>query len=744
MRYILTLFIATTFAPVLGQSIFSNFIAGPQDIGDKLFNEYAYTDAIEAYNKALKKEPENDTISLKIAESYRLLNDPSEASIWYEKVLSIKDSYNPVYFLHYAEALASTQRYDEAKNWYDYYGNLEQEDERAEYKINTIETRSKLFQNVLTTTVAKAPFNGNGADFSPAFYHDNIVFVSSRKSSSNIPIKFLWDNSEYLDLYIYNESGQVEKFDAKLNTKFHEGPLVFFENNTKVIFTRNNYYKGKIKSDNEGVTKLKLYMSEFGEGGWGVIQPLEFNNDDYSVGHPAITTDGKTLYFASDMPGGEGGTDLYKVTRVDDSWGEPENLGPNINTKGNEMFPFLHADKDLFFASNGHGGLGGLDIFGLDISEGLHSKISNVGSPINTNLDDFGIILKEDGLSGYFSSNREKSLNNDDIYTFNTAKPLLQNYMVKGVVADKVTRNVLPNTLIYLIRDGSVLSSTKSDDGGNYNFIVDPNTSYEIRAGGNGSDDNEKTYLPYVDELATVENEDNIWLKDIELVEDYGFELFIKVMDKSTGEPLADAELSVIDNINGDTIFSDKVNQRGEFWYSIENKELNDRISYQIGLAKEGYLGKSLVYNGALDTPGRTDISKALDLHLDKIEIGTDIGKLIDVQPIYFDLGKYSIRPDAAQELDKIVKIMLENPNIEIELGSHTDARGNSPGNLRLSDKRAKASADYIISQGIDKSRILGKGYGEFQIINRCVDGVKCSEKEHQLNRRTEFKVTSF
>lgn len=744
MRYILTLFIATTFAPVLGQSIFSNFIAGPQDIGDKLFNEYAYTDAIEAYNKALKKDPENDTISLKIAESYRLLNDPSEASIWYEKVLSNKDSYNPVYFLNYAEALASTQRYDEAKSWYDYYGNLEQEDERAEYKINTIETRSKLFQNTLTTAVSKAPFNGNGADFSPAFYNDDIVFVSSRESNSNIPIKFLWDNSEYLDLYIYRRSGEVEKFDAKLNTKFHEGPMVFFENNTKVIFTRNNYYKGKKKSDNKGVTKLKLYTAELSEGGWGAVEPLEFNSDDYSVGHPAITSDGKTLYFASDMPGGEGGTDLYKVTRVQDSWSEPENLGPNINTKGNELFPFLHADKDLFFASNGHGGLGGLDIFGLDISKGLHSKISNVGSPINTNLDDFGIILKEDGLSGYFSSNREKSLNNDDIYTFNTAKPLLQNYMVKGVVADKVTRNVLPNTLIYLIRDGSVLSSTKSDDGGNYNFIVDPNTSYEIRAGGNGSDDNEKTYLPYVDELATVENEDNIWLKDIELVEDYGFELFIKVMDKSTGEPLADAELSVIDNINGDTIFSDKVNQRGEFWYSIENKELNDRISYQIGLAKEGYLGKSLVYNGALDTPGRTDISKALDLHLDKIEIGTDIGKLIDVQPIYFDLGKYSIRPDAAQELDKIVKIMLENPNIEIELGSHTDARGNSPGNLRLSDKRAKASADYIISQGIDKSRILGKGYGEFQIINRCVDGVKCSEKEHQLNRRTEFKVTSF
>ncbi|TRX61724.1 OmpA family protein [Fulvivirga sp. M361] len=414
-----------------------------------------------------------------------------------------------------------------------------------------------------------------------------------------------------------------------------------------------------------------------------------------------------------------------------------ENLGPTINTEGNELFPFLHNDRDLYFASNGHGGLGGLDIFGIDLTDGFDGRISNVGSPINSALDDFGIILRPDGKTGFFSTNREESLSNDDIYSFTTTQPLIVSYFIKGIVYDKNENTRLSGVPVTLVQNGEIISQIMTDQEGDYSFPVKPNTAYELKSDSTGG------YIPSVETVTTLESEkNNIWEKDLFLTKDLDFELLVDIKEKESKEPIDGVKVVVVDNLNGNTIIDQVTNAQGQLLYSMTDKELNDRVSYQIRLSKDGYLGKIETYNGTLDQPGRLDISKFLDLSLDRIEVGADLGKLVDIKPIYFDLGKYNIRPDAAAELDKIVGIMLENPGIEIELGSHTDSRGSASSNARLSDKRAKASADYIVSRGIEKSRIIGKGYGESVLINRCSDGVKCSKEEHQLNRRTEFRVT--
>ncbi|MTI20412.1 hypothetical protein E1176_05200, partial [Fulvivirga sp. RKSG066] len=695
--------------------------------------------AIDAYKRALSSDGiSKDEVKLKIAESYRKLNQPENAVKWYEEVMRFNyDNIDAIYILHYAEALNSQKQYADAKEWYETYNTRAQNDGRAQKKLNTLNNQKQLYRNEATVSVRKTSFNSDAADFCPTVIDEGIVFVSSRESDSPLAEVFNWDKSNYLDLFIYKD-GKVTGFDKTLNSKFHEGPAAFYDNGNKIIFTRNNYLKGKINESKEGVTKLKLYASaKDADGEWAVPMPLSFNSDEYSVGHPAISPDGNTLYFASDMPGGAGGVDIYKSQFQDGQWQTPVNLGDGVNTEGNELFPSIQNNK-LYFASNGHGGLGGLDIFVTDLSKTVLTA-ENVGSPINGSLDDFGLVMNEDENGGFFSSNRDGSGNQDDIYIFNTDGPLVMVYQVSGKVYDKRADEPVTDVLVYLVNDQEVvINSVKTDSLGNYTLPVEPNQSYKLQA---GTQDYLTTELPLV---TTGSDDKTAWEVDLPLSKDYGFALKGLVTDNANQENLEGVKVTLIDNLSNEKALEANTLGDGVFNYKIKDYEIEDRISYQIKLEKEGYLTKMLVFNTQLDEPGTYDLNNSLNLGLDKLEIGADIGKLIDIQPIYFDVGKYAIRPDAANELNKVVEIMKENPGIEIELGSHTDSRGSASSNLRLSDKRAKASAQYIISQGIDESRIIGKGYGEQQLINKCSDGVPCSAEEHQLNRRTEFKITKF
>ena len=673
-------------------------------------------------------------MKLKIAESYRKLNDPVNAADWYAQVVDDTVAHAE-HWLYYAEALSSNGKYQLAKQWYERYNQKTGQERRATHRIRGIEELKSLFRNEPFVSVNEVAFNSPESDFSPTFYGDQLVFASAREGKGS----FAWDHSNYLDLYRASEDNSVEKLEEGVNGKYHEGSAVFYDDNTRVIFTRSNYQKNKIGKSREGVNTLELFYSEkTDDDTWTAPERLPFNSAEFSTGHPTLSSD-TTLYFASDRPGGFGGTDLYRCARENGTWGEPVNLGKTINTEGNEMFPYLYDDTQLFFASNGHEGLGGLDVFGTDISKGTDGSIANLGSPINTSADDFGLIVKPDGQHGYFTSNREGGAGNDDIYTFTSLKPLLDQFTLRGVITDKKDGTPLFAARVTLQdNDGKTITAMPTDNQGAYSFVVEPDKQYKVVALA-------QDYFDQETPVATIAAQDQTtWQADMALLKDYGFSMFGQISENQSAEPISGVQVTLIDNMTGNTVLETTTDARGSFRYGMEGKKLNDRISYQIKLAKEGYLGKSATFNGQLDEPGEINLHDVLNVGLDKIDIGTDIGALIDIQPIYFDLGKYVIRPDAARELDKVVRIMQENPSLEIELGSHTDARGSASSNLRLSDKRAKASADYIVSQGIDALRIIGKGYGEATLLNRCGDGVTCSEDEHQQNRRTEFTITKF
>ncbi|WKN43074.1 OmpA family protein [Tunicatimonas pelagia] len=712
--------------------------------GDKLYEQMAYIRALDFYQKAHKKDSLNQLVKLKIAESYRHLNDPANAETWYSQV--INDSVAATeHKLYYAEALSSNGKYEQAQQWFESYAQERGQERRIQNRVQGVSQSEVFYRNQSFISVNEAAFNSPQSDFAPTFYDSGLVFTSARQGSG----RFAWDGSNYLDLYQLQGERDIKSLSKTINSRYHEGSAVFFADNTKVVFTRSDFKDKKLGKSQDGVNKLKLFYAEKQESGkWSKPELLPFNSAEYSCGHPAIDLD-TTLYFVSDMPGGFGGTDLYRSNYHNGQWQAPVNLGSTINTEGDEMFPFLRVvqaqpDKELYFASNGHQGLGGLDVFGINITQGTDGHITNLGYPINTSMDDFSLIVdtknqtkRDQATSGYFASNREEGTGSDDIYHFTSLKPLLDQPMVKGVVMDEQSKTFIPGAKVVL-RDAqqNEVASTVADDEGNYSFVVELDRQYEVVA-------QQSEYLENKTQFSTTE-EKIAWEADVLLSKNHSFSLFGLIAENDTGEPIDGVQVILTDNMIGKPVLDITTDTRGTFSHSIENKELNDRISYQIQLSKEGYLSKMVTFNSQLTEPGQIDLHEVLDVRLDKIDIGTDIGALIDIQPIYFDLGKYVIRPDAAQELDKMVATMKENPGLEIELGSHTDARGSASSNLRLSDKRAKASADYIVSQGISRSRIVGKGYGESNLINRCADGVSCSEEEHQLNRRTEFKVTKF
>lgn len=452
-----------------------------EEKGDKFFDEFSYSEAIEEYKIAFEKNP-TTTIVLKIAESYRKLNDPAQSSGWYAKAVAgeVKE---PTTYLYYADALSTLQHYDEAKKWYEKYSILVPDDVRPNQKIRAINNLRKFRDRSAEITIERVMFNSDAADFSPEFYeNDQIVFVSSRKSGAAFANVFTWDNSEYLNLYVTDKKNKGKLFQSGINSKYHEGPLSIYGNNQKMIFTRNDYLNNSLGADEEGITKLKLYSASREKGGeWSKPEEFKYNNAEYSVGHPAVTEDGKILVFASDMPGSSlGGTDLYISEWINDQWSEPINLGNTINTKGNELFPYLNKDGQLFFSSDGHGGFGGLDIFGIDLSaRDDKSHLVNLGKPINSSFDDFSLIIEGD--HGFFSSNREGSKNNDDIYSFKALTPLVQTYSLKVAVTDNATATSIEDaTLILRDTTGSIINNATTNRNGEVFFTVEPYDQYRL------------------------------------------------------------------------------------------------------------------------------------------------------------------------------------------------------------------------------------------------------------------------
>jgi len=722
--------------------------------GQKYYQFYNYFKTIDKYEPLTDKTTE---IKRELALSYFNTAQYELSEKYFLELVNLDDkTADDIY--NYVKVLLINQKYSVAKIWMTEFQRLAPTDTRATLFASDIGFYNDLQQDNGYFSIKNLDINTEAEDFAPAFYKNQVVFTSSRQGITPIKRKWNWNNLPFLDLYIANaDSSSLELSDIKqfnFNKKFHEGTVSFNKNADYMIYTSNNY---KQKSS-DGVYKLEMYYTIFSDNKWQKPEPMPFNDPEYSVGHPSLSADGKILFFASDMPGGHGGVDIYVSTLNSlGEWSNPVNLGNDINTAGNEMFPFYHADGYIFFASNGHPGLGGLDLFVTQKDGTGYKKPQNLGAPINTNFDDFAFIINQELTQGYYSSNRFSGKGNDDIYSFNLLKPFFAKKIITGITKDNLG-NILPDVNVTLFgQNGDELGAVISDTNGYFTFTVEPDKIFTIAGKKPVYKDDVKIVSTKVPEL---EVKTELILSKVPEFSFYG--LITDFKTKNIIDSVSVLIIDKTDNIN----YNLSTDNLGEFTTSVNNITLNSVNDYEIIIKKHGYIPVDKDFTITFDHEGEYDLSDVLDIELHKLNIGDDIAKTLNVNPIYFDLSKWNIRADAAIELDKIVKVMNDYPTLVIELGSHTDSRGSDASNQTLSQKRATSSADYIKQKITNPSRITGRGYGETtnfvinqethdeydflplgQILdNDFIYSLTRSQQQiaHQLNRRTEFKIISY
>ncbi len=704
--------------------------------GDKFFERYSFTKAIEKYVES--KELTNEG-KKRLAESYKNTNQYAESKSAYEKFITSSDATAEDVF-NYASILRLKGNYEESIQWLEKFKDMAPEDKRAISYVNNAEQLENLHVDEGRYKITHLDVNTESQDFGTSYFKDKIVFATTREGTSGIKRKYNWNDMPFLNLYVSEREGdqlkEPEQLNKSLNNKLHDGPASFNEAGNLMVFTRND---PKMKGE-DGTIRLQLYFTEKDEKDkWQKEVPFKLNNPNYSVGHPWMSKDGEVMYFASDMPGGIGGVDIYRITKNSDgTWGEAVNLGEPINTEGDEMFPFYQEEQGiLFFASSGHIGLGGLDIYiAPDIGEGEFIKILNAGAPMNTRFDDFSLIVDETMNKGYFTSNREGGKGDDDIYAFQLLKPFNIGKQIIGTALDK-DGNILANTIVNLYdENGQIINTVETTEDGKYKFSVDADLEFKLTG-------TKEDYLDGEKSVSTKTSDYEI-IADVILEKDPGLTLYALVTDKKTGSPLEGVKMIIKDNETG-AVEEYITQSTGDYRKILQDKKVNDKGSFDFTLKKEGYFSKTQTYEETFDKPGQYDVHIKLDFTMDPLV--TDLNQMVVINEIYFDFNKYKIRTEAAVELNKIVEIMNKYPEMVIELGSHTDCRGTKSYNMKLSDRRAKASAEYIKERITNPERIYGKGYGESKLLNDCAcEGNKlstCSEEEHDVNRRTEFKVIS-
>jgi len=484
MKYYIQLFIACLF---LGTSL---GLAQEKTVakGNKEFSDFAYIDAREAYLKVAQDGFQSAELLQRLGDSYYFTADYVNAAKWYGALYEFSDNLEAEYLYRYALSLKSNQQYDASDRVMDELYKAKGEDYRAKLYVNERNYLNEIEQQSGRFELINIGFNSELSDFAPSMYQGNLVIASNRNKGRTSSRVHDWNEQPFLDLYVVHtgsEDGKSEadKMSKAINTKYHESTAIFSKDGMTIYFTRNNYYDGDYKSDSKGINRLKLFRGKRNEDGWEVTE-LPFNSDEYSVAHPALSIDGKTLFFASDMPGGKGMSDLYKVTISGDSFGTPESLGDGINTEGRETFPFISSDGKMYFASDGHVGLGGLDVFVVDMNEDGFGNVFNLGRPVNSPMDDFTFIINGITGIGYFASNREGGVGDDDIYSFNRKKPLITQckQMVSGVVIDKNTKKPIPSAKVVLMDPANqVIDQLIAGVDGSFSFPVDCSKAYCVR-----------------------------------------------------------------------------------------------------------------------------------------------------------------------------------------------------------------------------------------------------------------------
>ena len=617
------------------------------------YRNFAYVKTSEVLLEVANKGYKSVDLFQKLANSFYFQNKMEEAAKWYGELMELNEVIDPEYYFRYALALKGIKDYENSDKWMEKFNALKPNDLRGKAFLSKVDYKSAIDElSREDIEIVNLDINTELSDFGTTEYENGIVFASARSGGR----KYRWNEEPYLDLFSAEKIdsvtfGEVKSIGDKVNTKFHESSAVFSPNGKYMFFTRNNYFKSRYKEDDTGINRLQLYRATLNEDGvWDDLYKIHFNSIDYSVAHPTLNLTGTKLYFASDMPGTFGQSDIFVVDVNDDgTLGEPENLGSSINTEGQESFPFVNTNGDLYYSSTGFPGLGGLDVF---VSKELDQKvkagssrnfpIENIGKPVNSEWDDFGYYENLVTKRVYFSSNREGGKGSDDIYTFDITELKLE---VEGVVQDKNSLELMPDSTVILFdKDGNEIERVTVGEDGYFKFDVEPKKEYLIRV----------------------------------------------IKDKYTSD---------------------------EIRITTPNKKQELKVELLIEQDEQ------------------------------QIEPCDDLAKVLDIPIIYFDFDKSQIRYDAEIELQKVLAVLTKYPTMHIDIRSHTDCRGTASYNEKLSERRAQSTRKYLINKGVAAERLTAKGYGESRLVNDCgcepSNESSCSEEEHQLNRRSEFIITS-
>lgn len=721
---------------------------------DKFFKKSKYALAIPLYLKSLEKE-KNPFVIQKLAHCYRFVKDYEEAERWYAEIFmdDLLDSANRFF---YAQMLMQNAKYIEAKNVLSKYTPRSLSDEvLVSTYLKTCDSAINLSGPVNYVVVKNlTSLNTSSSEYTGHLWNNTLYFTSDHGSDyANFSQKgiciptddeekkskkqeapasvFGWSGRLYEKSYRAQFDSitgyyDIYKLSNNINNNFNNGSPSYSPSNDLIYFTRNETIDPRDSTSNR--KKIRSYISRNviysaqAKDTLASLIPFAYNHHfDYSVQHPVVSADGKIMIFSSDMPGGHGNFDLYYVKNIGNDgdhifWSDPVNLGDSINTPGNEIFPELLGNDTLYFSSDGLVGIGGLDIYSVKLFDQKQTGIPVLmPSPINSSNDDFGITFNAMRNEGVFSSNRPGGAGSDDIYYF---KILPKEYKIKIYVKDEKRDIPIENASVDVDIDGT-RKEFFTDLKGYTEFIAQDKQQLVIKV---QKKDFRSEYLKFE---ALKNSEHTVLLK-----QSLSFEIEGTVLDKELKTPLDSVTVRIInltDNVER-ALYSDK---SGRFFMELEKEK-----DYRLIALKNGYL--SFEEPVVLSTKGKTkSVLFTENILMDKIVIN----KPIRVDNIYYDLAKWAIKPQAAKELDKLVSMMINTPEIKIELSSHTDSRGSDKANMTLSQKRAQSAVNYIVSKGISKDRIIAKGYGESQLLNACGNGIKCSEEEHQLNRRTEFKV---
>jgi outer membrane protein OmpA-like peptidoglycan-associated protein len=633
--------------------------------GDMLFREKKYAEAAELLKNEFNRESDpviRQKKAFTLGECYRLSGQTVAAEEWYKRASDLDGEDQRAQFL-YASMLKSNEKYEQAGNEFSAYVKKFPFDEqgRSEVEACALALQWKNAESPYTIRNLDE-LNSTAFDYAPAFFGKNtLVFTSDREFVAGSE-SYGWTGEKFSDLYVSNRNasgqfGECSPFSPNLNADFNDGAACFNQDFTEIYFTRC----GSPLTAND-YCHIRFSVRNGDE--WSEPVPVIIFHDSCNVSQPFLSPDGKELYITSDVDGGYGGKDIYSLTRdAEGNWNNPQNLGPNINTEGDEGFAYLSSDGQLYFASGGHEGMGGLDLFVASRLNKQWGNARNLRAPINSGADDFAIVMeavkKEDQYKirsqGYFASNRPGGKGQDDLYAFVEARTKV--FLVKGDVQEKL-----------FVKDG------------------DPNSGL---AG-----------------LAPMKS----------------LEVQVVTVDEK-GNPVTKSQRNI------------KTDEEGKFQFRAESDK-----TYKFTAGKQDYFTKSETANTlGFQTRDRDTVVATVRLVLDRIYKNVQV----NISNIYYDYNKADIRADAAPVLDTLTQLLKENTNVKVEIGSHTDARGNDAYNQRLSQARAQSVVDYLVKNGIDASLLSAKGYGESQPVNRCTNSIKCSEEEHQSNRRTTFKVTS-